>query len=128
MVDVAIVMGSKSDEKFLEPAVKVIEENGLSYEVKILSAHRNPDELREYIKSDPAKVFIAMAGFSAALPGFIAAYTQKPVIGVPLATSPLAGVDSILSMIQMPKGIPVAVVGVNASANAAHLAVRIVKG
>ncbi len=128
MVDVAIVMGSKSDEKFLEPAVKVLEEAGLSYEVKILSAHRNPDELREYIKSEPAKVFIAMAGFSAALPGFIAAYTRKPVIGVPLATSPLAGVDSVLSMIQMPKGIPVAVVGINSSENAAHLAVRILKG
>ena len=126
MVEVAIIAGSKSDGHITEKACKVLDESKVSYEVKILSAHRNPDELKLYVKSTDAKVFIAVAGLSAALPGVIASVTDKPVIGVPVDVK-LKGLDALLSMMQMPSGVPVATVGIDNSKNAAHLAIRILK-
>lgn len=127
-MDVVVIAGSGNDIKLVKPALEVLEEFEISYEFKILSAHRTPEELVEYIKeaeNKGAKVFIAMAGFAAHLAGVIAAYTTLPVIGVPLATSVLSGFDALLSMVQMPSGVPVAVVGVNQAKNAAYLAVSI---
>jgi len=123
---VAIIVGSKRDLPYAERAAKILEEHGIKYEVKVLSAHRDPDELREYIRNTKASVFIAMAGLAAHLPGFIAAHTSKPVIGVPLKVS-LEGLDALLSIVQMPKGVPVATVGIDNPENAAYLAIRILK-
>ncbi len=127
-MQVAVVAGSKNDKKFVEEVLKILDEFGVSYDFKILSAHRTPYELVEYIKeaeSKGVKVFIALAGYAAHLAGVIAAHTVIPVIGVPLATSVLSGVDSLLAMVQMPSGVPVATVGVNGSKNAAFLALSI---
>lgn len=121
---IAIIMGSKSDMNVAEEATKVLEENGIEYDLQVLSAHRNPEELDEYVKSSDAQVFIAIAGMSAALPGVIASKTDKPVIGVPVSAR-LMGVDALLSITQMPPGVPVACVGVDSGRNAALLAMRI---
>ena len=124
MVDVAIVIGSESDKPIAEKSAKTLEKLNLTYEVKVLSAHRNPKELEEYIEKCDAKVFIAIAGLSAHLPGFIASRTDKPVIGVPVNVK-LGGLDALLSIVQMPKGVPVACVGIDSGENAALLAARI---
>jgi 5-(carboxyamino)imidazole ribonucleotide mutase len=123
-------MGSKSDEGHLEPAFKLLDEFGIPWEKQILSAHRQPDELRQYIEDADARgisVFIAAAGLAAALPGVMAAHTLKPVIGIPVPGGPLKGIDALLSIVQMPGGIPVATVGIgsNGPKNAAVLAARI---
>ena len=124
MVTVAILMGSESDRQVAERSAKVLESGGVDYEIKVLSAHRNPAELEEYLQKSDALVFIAIAGLSAALPGVIASRTKKPVIGVPVS-SKLGGMDALLSIVQMPKGVPVACVGIDNGENAAHLALRI---
>jgi 5-(carboxyamino)imidazole ribonucleotide mutase len=98
----------------------------VSYDEQIISAHRDPDKLDTYIKKSTAKVFIAIAGLSAALPGVIASKTDKPVIGVPVSGT-LNGLDALLAIVQMPKGVPVACVGVDNGENAAWLAIRILK-
>jgi 5-(carboxyamino)imidazole ribonucleotide mutase len=103
---------------------EVLEKLGISYEVKVLSAHRTPKLLDKYLEESDAEVFIGMAGLAAHLPGYIASRTRKPVIGVPLNVK-LEGLDSILSMVQMPRGVPVAAVGVDNGENAAWLAARI---
>jgi 5-(carboxyamino)imidazole ribonucleotide mutase len=121
---VAIVMGSESDRRVAEDAVRVLEEHGITYDVQVISAHRNPVVLDEYIKKSDADVFIAIAGLSAALPGAIASRTKKPVIGVPVNVR-LDGLDALLSMMQMPSNIPVATVGIDNGKNAAYLALRI---
>lgn len=126
MVTVAILMGSESDRQIAERSAKVLEGGGVDYEIKVLSAHRNPAELEEYIQKSDADVFIAIAGLSAALPGVIASRTKKPVIGVPVS-SKLGGMDALLSIVQMPKGVPVACVGIDNGENAAHLALRILR-
>lgn len=127
---VSIVMGSKNDESHLEHTFKILDEMGIAWEKRVLSAHRQPDELRAYVGEAEARgvrVFIAAAGLSAALPGVIAAHSSKPVIGVPVPGGPLAGVDALLSMVQMPGGIPVATVGLGSHGpkNAAVLAAEI---
>ncbi len=127
---VSVVMGSKNDEGHLEPTFRVLDDMGIPWEKRALSAHRQPDELRAYITEAEAKgvrVFIAAAGLSAALPGVIAAHTARPVIGIPIPGGALAGVDALLSMVQMPGGIPVATVGLgpHGSKNAAVLAAEI---
>ena len=126
MVDVAVILGSASDQKIADNAIDVLSKSNISYEIQILSAHRNPDELDAYVKKTDAKVFIAIAGLSAALPGVIASKTDRPVIGVPVAAK-LGGLDALLSIVQMPKGVPVACVGIDNGDNAAYMAIRILK-
>lgn len=123
-MDVQIFAGSASDGNYLKEIVEVLKELGISYDVKIISAHRNPEKLMSIVKDSDASVFIAVAGLSAALPGFISSITTKPVIGVPVSGK--VPLDSLLSMVQMPKGVPVAVVGVDNARNGALLAARIV--
>ncbi|MCK9578822.1 MAG: 5-(carboxyamino)imidazole ribonucleotide mutase [Methanoregula sp.] len=126
MADVAIISGSASDAKITDKVRKVLDENGISYDAQVISAHRDPDKLDAYIKTSDVKIYIAIAGLSAALPGVIASKSDKPVIGVPVSGT-LNGMDSLLSIAQMPKGVPVACVGVDNGDNAAWLAVRILK-
>lgn len=121
---VAIIMGSESDRHIAEKVVRILEQYNVPYEVKVLSAHRNPKELEKYIASSKAHVFIGIAGLSASLPGFIASHTNKPVIGVPVNVK-LGGLDALLSIAQMPRGVPVATVGIDNGENAAYLALRI---
>ena len=125
---ISIIAGSKSDENIVKKAVEVLKENDINHEVKYLSAHRNPDELKEYVKKSESKVdvYICVAGLSAALPGVVASQTSRPVIGVPVNVR-LDGLDALLSMMQMPSGVPVATVGIDNGKNAAHLAIRILK-
>lgn len=124
MVLISILAGSKSDEGVYQKAIDVLSKEGIPFDLKILSAHRNPIELDEYVKKSEANVFICVAGLSAALPGVVASKTQKPVIGVPVSAK-LGGLDALLSIVQMPPGIPVACVGIDNAKNAAYLAIRI---
>lgn len=124
MVDVAVIMGSKSDQKIADKVTTVLDDYKVNYDLQVISAHRNPTKLDEYVLNSDVKVFIAIAGLSAALPGVIASKTLKPVIGVPVE-SKLGGLDALLSIVQMPKGIPVATVGIDNGQNAAFLALRI---
>jgi 5-(carboxyamino)imidazole ribonucleotide mutase len=126
MTDVAVISGSASDSAITDKVKKILEENTVSYEARIISAHRDPDTLDAFIKTSDAKIFIAIAGLSAALPGVIASKTDKPVIGVPVSGT-LNGLDALLAIAQMPKGVPVACVGVDNGENAAWLAIRILK-
>jgi 5-(carboxyamino)imidazole ribonucleotide mutase len=121
-VEVLIVLGSKTDAEVGKKAASILDEFGVEHEMVVASAHRTPDLLRDLIRNTPAKIFIAIAGLSAALPGTIAAHTTKPVIGVPVSGS--VNLDSILSIVQMPPGIPVAAVGLDRGENAAILAVE----
>ena len=128
---VGIIMGSKSDLETMEKAGKVLQEAEVPFEIEVMSAHRDPVRVAEYCRdarSRGLKVIIAGAGLSAALPGVAAAHTDLPVIGVPLTSSLSAagGLDSLLSVVQMPPGVPVAAVGLDNPRNAAHLAVRII--
>jgi 5-(carboxyamino)imidazole ribonucleotide mutase len=122
-IDVLIVLGSKSDAEVGKAAGKILDEFGVGYEMVVASAHRTPDLLRDLVRNTPAKVFIAVAGLSAALPGTIAAHTLKPVIGVPVSGK--VNLDSILAVTQMPPGVPVAAVGLDRGENAAILASQI---
>jgi 5-(carboxyamino)imidazole ribonucleotide mutase len=127
---VAIVMGSKSDSELLQPALDILKGFGIEFEVSIISAHRTPDKAREYAQSARGRgieLIIAAAGGAAHLPGVLASWTTLPVIGIPLATSELKGVDALYSIVQMPGGIPVACVSVGSWGvkNAAYLAAEI---
>ena len=124
MPEVSIVIGSKSDLDIAKRVEQTLAELNVTYETQILSAHRDPKKLEEYLATSQAKVFIAMAGLAAALPGFIASRTTRPVIGVPVNKA-LGGLDSLLSIVQMPPRVPVATVGIDAAENAAYLAKRI---
>ena len=121
---VSIIAGSESDKSVYEKAEKVLKENNIPYEFKILSAHRDPEKLDDYLKACQSLVYIAVAGLSAALPGVIASKTDKPVIGVPVSAK-LGGLDALLSIVQMPPRVPVACVGIDRGENAAYLAIRI---
>ena len=125
---VAIIMGSASDWDVMCPACTTLEEFGIPYEKRVLSAHRNPGPLAEYVSSAPDKgieIIIAGAGGAAHLPGVIAALTTLPVIGVPVKSKALNGLDSLLSIVQMPSGIPVATMAIDGARNAALYAVSI---
>ncbi|MEA2087596.1 MAG: 5-(carboxyamino)imidazole ribonucleotide mutase [Candidatus Caldatribacteriota bacterium] len=125
---VAIIMGSISDKETMTKAAEALNELGISYEMKVLSAHRTPDLLFEYItqiEEKGFKVIIAGAGGAAHLPGVIASKTLLPVIGVPIETKALGGLDSLLSIVQMPGGIPVATVGIGNAKNAGLMAAHI---
>ena len=127
--DVAIVMGSDSDWPTMEPAAKVLEQCGITYIKDVVSAHRTPEEMLEFAKSAASKglkVIIAGAGGAAHLPGMLASATHLPVIGVPVPLKHLEGMDSLLSIVQMPAGIPVATVGIGNAKNAGLLAARII--
>ncbi len=127
-MSVAIIMGSGSDSSLMDEAVQTLRTFGVPTEVRVLSAHRTPDETVAFARGAAAagiKVIIAAAGGAAHLAGVVAAVTPLPVIGVPVALSNLEGLDSLLSMVQMPRGVPVATVAVNGARNAALLAVRI---
>ena len=123
---ISIIAGSTSDEKIVRKATGVLDKNNVKYSVDYCSFHREPENLKNIIKNSGAKVFICIAGLSAALPGAVAAISDKPVIGVPVSAK-LGGIDALLSIAQMPKGVPVACVGIDNGENAAHLAVRILK-
>ena len=128
MVKVGILMGSDSDLPIMQKAAQMLEKFGIEYEMTIISAHREPDVFFEYAKSAEAKgfkVIIAGAGKAAHLPGMCAAIFPLPVIGIPMKTSDLGGVDSLYSIVQMPSGIPVATVAINGGANAGILAAKI---
>ena len=125
---VAIVMGSVSDETVMKKASDVLKEFEVDYEINVLSAHRMPNKTREFAKSAKDKgieVIIAGAGEAAHLPGVIASYTTVPVIGVPIKASDLGGLDSLLSIVQMPSGVPVACMSIDGAKNAALLAIQI---
>lgn len=121
ITSVAVVAGSKSDQAITDEISKVLTEMEIPNEVKFLSAHRNPEGLRDYVSRSEAKVFIAVAGLAAHLPGVVASMGVRPVIGVPVAVK-LNGLDSLLSIVQMPPGVPVACVGIDNGRNAAILA------
>ncbi len=125
---VRIIIGSKSDEEKLTPALEVLSQFGVGYDFYISSAHRNPEntvKLAKHAAAEGIKVIIAAAGMAAHLPGVIAAHTTLPVIGIPIASGALNGVDALYSIVQMPPGVPVATVGINGAKNAALLAVQI---
>jgi phosphoribosylaminoimidazole carboxylase PurE protein len=125
---VGIVMGSESDRDIMEKAAAELDERKIKYEINVLSAHRDPEKVAHYAKTAQSrglKVLIGGAGKAAALPGVLAAYTNLPVIGVPIKTSDLGGLDSLLSIVQMPPGVPVACVAINGARNAAILAAKI---
>ncbi len=129
-IKVAIIMGSESDAEEMKPASEVLNELGIKNESRVISAHRTPDRLREYIlnaEKNGVKVFIGGAGMAAALPGVIAAHTHLPVLGVPIESKSLKGMDSLLSIVQMPPGIPVGALAIGSagSKNAGLLAAAI---
>ena len=130
MPQVGIVMGSPSDEPVMQECADILERLGIAYEIRVISAHRTPEQAREYgqqARRRGLQVLIAAAGGAAHLPGVLASWTTLPVIGVPLATSELKGIDALYSIVQMPPGIPVAAVSVGAwgARNAAYLAAQI---
>jgi 5-(carboxyamino)imidazole ribonucleotide mutase len=125
---VGILVGSKSDLPVIEKCTKRLEDLGIDYELEVRSAHRNPEDVAEYVASAPergVKVFICAAGMAAHLAGAVAARTNLPVIGIPIAAGTLGGFDALLATVQMPSGVPVATVAVNGAANAAVLAAQI---
>jgi 5-(carboxyamino)imidazole ribonucleotide mutase len=125
---VGILVGSKSDLPILEKCTNRLEDLGIDYELEVRSAHRNPEAVAEYVTSAPErgiKVFICAAGMAAHLAGAVAARTNLPVIGIPIAAGTLGGFDALLATVQMPSGVPVATVAVNGAANAAVLAAQI---
>lgn len=126
---VGVIMGSKSDLPVMEACTDELDALGIPYELKIASAHRTPDVVHEWAQTADARgmrVIIAAAGKAAHLGGVVAAYTPLPVIAVPMKTSDLGGLDSLLSMVQMPSGVPVACVAINGAKNAAILAAQVI--
>lgn len=121
---VAVLAGSKSDQTIVDEVVKTLAELGVEHEAQVISAHRNPEKLRQYVAGSQAAVFIAIAGLAAHLPGVVASLTIRPVIGVPVGVK-LSGLDSLLSIAQMPPGVPVGAVGIDNGRNAALFAAEI---
>ena len=125
MTDVRVIMGSASDVEVAKKVTQILKKFEISYEVSVISAHRALNILEETIKKDDCKVYIGIAGMAAHLAGVMAGMTIKPVIGIPVGGSNTAGLDALLSMVQMPKGVPVATVAINGGNNAALLAIQI---
>lgn len=124
MARISLIIGSESDRELGDKADAILKNFDVDHDYEVFSAHRTPQVLKDYIETSETEVYIAIAGLSAALPGFIAAHTLKPVIGVP-KDAKLGGLDSLLSIVQMPTGVPVACVGIDNSRNAALLAIEI---
>jgi len=112
--DVLFLIGSESDAQAVEPGIRLLAEKGMSFELKVLSAHRNLEELVSFLRQEEAnyRIVIAAAGLSAALPGVVASLVKLPVIGIPLVAGSLSGIDSLLSILQLPRGVPVATMGI----------------
>ncbi|HET6450888.1 MAG TPA: AIR carboxylase family protein [Spirochaetia bacterium] len=131
MKDVLFIIGSESDTQAVEPGLQLLSEKGMSFDLKVISAHRNLEQLVAFLKAEEAsyRVVIAAAGLSAALPGVVASLVKLPVIGVPLVAGPLSGMDALLSILQLPRGVPVATMGVGKQGvlNAVLLAERILR-
>jgi 5-(carboxyamino)imidazole ribonucleotide mutase len=131
MKDILFIIGSESDRQAIEPAINLIKQKKLSFELHIYSAHRNLPELLQFLTQEENnfRLIIAAAGLSAALPGIVASKVNRPVIGIPIAAGPLSGIDALLSILQLPAGIPVATMGLGKQGvlNAVHLAERIIK-
>lgn len=124
---VAVVMGSDSDLPVMKKAFAVLDDFGVSYDAALASAHRTPEKLSRFVANEEKKgasVFIAGAGMAAALPGVVASLTTKPVVGIPLSGAKLDGMDALLSIVQMPSGMPVATVAIDGAKNAALLAIQ----
>lgn len=128
MKQLLFIVGSESDRDQMAPALQLADEKGLSYDFKVYSAHRNLEELKDFLAEheNDYRVIITAAGLSAALPGVVAALVKKPVIGIPLVAGALSGIDALLSILQLPKGIPCATMGIGkqGALNAVHLAER----
>ncbi len=122
---VAIIMGSASDWGVMRAAVETLKNFAVDFDVTVASAHRTPQKVHDYVKSSDAQIFIAAAGMAAHLAGIVASLTTKPVIGVPINSEPFKGLDSLLSTVQMPGGVPVATMAVNGAKNAALFAVEL---
>ena len=122
---VAIIMGSDSDWRVMKSAVDTLKNFGVDVEVTVASAHRTPQKVHDFVRNSGAKIFIAAAGMAAHLAGVVASLTTKPVIGVPISSEPFKGLDSLLSTVQMPGGIPVATMAINGAKNAAIFAAQI---
>jgi 5-(carboxyamino)imidazole ribonucleotide mutase len=131
VTDVLFLIGSESDKPAIEPGLSLLQEKGMSFECKVLSAHRNLEELMGFLKSREKdfRLVIAAAGLSAALPGVVASIVGLPVIGIPLVSGSLSGIDALLSILQLPKGVPVATMGIGKQGvlNAVLLAERILR-
>jgi 5-(carboxyamino)imidazole ribonucleotide mutase len=131
MKDVLVIIGSESDTQAVEPGLRLMSEKGMSFELKVLSAHRNLEQLVSFLKQEEASysIIIAAAGLSAALPGIVASLVKLPVIGIPLVSGSLSGIDALLSILQLPRGVPVATMGIGTQGvlNAVLLAERILK-
>lgn len=130
MKDILMLVGSERDLEIIKRGEEILKKNKISYDVIVSSAHREPEKTRLIAKSAKKKgykVIIAAAGLAAALPGFVASLTDLPVIGVPLSKSTIGGLDSLLSIVQMPKGVPVMSVGIDGIENAVYAAIRILK-
>ena len=130
MKDVLFIIGSESDKTAVQPGVDLLNEKNLSFTLEVISAHRDLPKLVTYLETEESKhrIIITAAGLSAALPGVVASLTKKPVIGIPLIAGALSGIDALLSILQLPKGIPVATMGIGKQGvlNAVHLAERII--
>ncbi|MCX7829803.1 MAG: 5-(carboxyamino)imidazole ribonucleotide mutase [Acidobacteria bacterium] len=127
---VSVMMGSQNDYEKVEPGINILKEFGIPTSVRILSAHRTPEEVRDFVKKseeEGVKVFICAAGMAAHLAGVVASHTTRPVIGIPIASGALNGVDALYSTVMMPPGIPVATVAINGAQNAAYLALEIIQ-
>lgn len=131
MKDVLFIIGSESDKTAIQPGIDLLNEKGLSFTLEVISAHRNLQKLISFLETEEPnyRVIITAAGLSAALPGVVASLTTKPVIGIPLISGALSGIDALLSILQLPKGIPVATMGIGKQGvlNGVHLAERIIQ-
>ena len=129
MKDLLFIIGSESDRESVAPGIALLEEKGISYDLQVISAHRDLPRLMSFLEAEEEnyRVIITAAGLSAALPGVVASLVKRPVIGVPLISGGLAGMDALLSILQLPKGVPVATMGIGKQGvlNAVHLAERI---
>ena len=131
MKDILFIIGSESDRKSVAPGIDLIEEKKMTCDLAVYSAHRNLPELMNFLKKEEEnyRIIITAAGLSAALPGVVASISKKPVIGIPLVAGELSGIDALLSILQLPKGIPVATMGIGKQGvlNSVHLAERIIR-